>query len=180
MKAQLEWLQSKLELEANWSTTVLSLSWLSKVKVGTIFMIWYQISLITTKESTKCNNFDRNACITRPQWVKRCYKDCGIMGFKPVDQCTEMNRNAEYHHALQWRHNGHDSVSNHQPHDCLLNRLLRRRTKETSKLRVTGLCAGNSLGTGEFPAQMVSNAENVSIWWRHHGESMQKSYHLDS
>ena len=23
-------------------------------------------------------------------------------------------------------------------------------------------------GTGEFPAQMVSNAENVSIWWRHH------------
>ena len=23
-------------------------------------------------------------------------------------------------------------------------------------------------GTGEFPAQMASNAENVSIWWRHH------------
>ena len=36
------------------------------------------------------------------------------------------------------------------------------------KLRVTGLCAGNSPGTGEFPAQMASNAENVSIWWRHH------------
>ena len=35
-------------------------------------------------------------------------------------------------------------------------------------LRVTGICAGNSPGTGEFPAQMVSNAENVSIWWRHH------------
>ena len=41
--------------------------------------------------------------------------------------------------------------------------------KKTSKLRVTGLCAGNSPGTGEFPAQMASNAENVSIWWRHHG-----------
>ena len=41
--------------------------------------------------------------------------------------------------------------------------------KETSKFRVTGLCAGNSPGTGEFPAQMASNAENVSIWWRHHG-----------
>ena len=38
----------------------------------------------------------------------------------------------------------------------------------TSKLRVTGLCAGNSPGTDEFPAQMASNAENVSIWWRHH------------
>ena len=70
---------------------------------------------------------------------------------------------------LRWRHNGHDSVSNHQPHDCLLNRLFRRRSKKTSKLRVTGLCVWNSPGTGEFPAQMASNAENVSIWWRHHG-----------
>ena len=25
-------------------------------------------------------------------------------------------------------------------------------------------------GTGEFPAQMASNAENVSIWWRHYGK----------
>ena len=40
--------------------------------------------------------------------------------------------------------------------------------KKTSKLRVTGLCAGNSPGTGQFPAQLASNAENVSIWWRHH------------
>ena len=70
--------------------------------------------------------------------------------------------------SLQWRHNGHDSVSNHQPYDCLLNRLFRRKSKKTSKLRVTGLCAGNSPWTGEFPAQMASNAENVSIWWRHH------------
>ena len=65
---------------------------------------------------------------------------------------------------LECRHNGCDS----QPHDCLLNRLLRRRSKETSKLSVTGLCVGNSPGTGEFPAQMASNAESVSIWWRHH------------
>ena len=69
---------------------------------------------------------------------------------------------------LQWRHNGRDGVSDHQPHDCLLNRLFRRRSKKTSKLRITGLCAGNSPVTGEFPAQMVSNAENVSIWWCHH------------
>ena len=62
---------------------------------------------------------------------------------------------------LQWRHNERDGVSNHQPHDCL--------QKKTSKLRVTGLCAGNSPVTGEFPAQRASYAENVSIWWRHHG-----------
>ena len=46
--------------------------------------------------------------------------------------------------------------------------LFRHRPKETSKLRATGLCEGNSPVTGEFPAQRASNAENVSIWWRHH------------
>ena len=74
--------------------------------------------------------------------------------------------------TLQWRHNGHDSFSNHQPHDCLLNRLFRRRSKKTSKLRVTGLYAGNSPGSGEFPAQRASNAENVSIWWRYHDQAI--------
>ena len=78
--------------------------------------------------------------------------------------------------TLQWRHNGHDSVSNHQPHDCLLNRLFRRRPKKTSKLRVTGLCVGNSPGTGEFPAQMASNAENIAIGWRHHVPQKPSNY----
>ena len=55
--------------------------------------------------------------------------------------------------SLQWRHNEHARVSNHQPHDCLLNRLFRHRWKKTSKLRVTGLCAGNSPVTSEFPAK---------------------------
>ena len=61
--------------------------------------------------------------------------------------------------SLRWRNNDRDGVSNHQPRDCLLNHLFRRRSKKTSKLRVTGLCAGNSPGTGEFPAQMASYAE---------------------
>ena len=70
--------------------------------------------------------------------------------------------------TLQWGHNGRDSISNHQPSDCLLNRLFRRRSKKTSKLRVTGLCVGNSSVTGEFSAQMANKAESASIWWRHH------------
>ena len=41
--------------------------------------------------------------------------------------------------------------------------------KHQPKLRVTGLCEGNSPVTGEFPSQRASNAENVSIWWRLHG-----------
>ena len=44
-------------------------------------------------------------------------------------------------------------------------------SKKTSKLRVTGLWEGNSPVTGEFPAQRASNAENVSILWRHHDRS---------
>ena len=44
----------------------------------------------------------------------------------------------------------------------------RHRSKKTSKLRVTGLCEGNSLVTGEFPVQRTNNVENASIWWRHH------------
>ena len=70
---------------------------------------------------------------------------------------------SEMQMSLLWRHNGCDGVSNHQPHDCLLSWLFGRRSKKTSKLRVTGLCAGNSPVTGEFPTQMASNAENVSI-----------------
>ena len=68
---------------------------------------------------------------------------------------------------LQWRHNERNGVLNHQPHHCLLNRLFRNRSKKTSKLPVTDLCVGNSPLTGEFPAQMASNMENVSIWWPH-------------
>ena len=51
--------------------------------------------------------------------------------------------------------------------DCLLNRLVRRRSKTTSKLHVTGLCEGNSQVAGEFPVQRASIAENASIWWHH-------------
>ena len=62
---------------------------------------------------------------------------------------------------LQWHHNGRDSVSNHATVYSDADQI-----KHQSS--VTGLCAGNSLGTGELFAQMASNAENVSIWWRHY------------
>ena len=46
----------------------------------------------------------------------------------------------------------------------------RQRPNKSPKLRVTGLSEGNSPVTGEFHAQRASNAENVSIWWRHHAK----------
>ena len=68
------------------------------------------------------------------------------MSAKGFLQCLD-----RLHHSLRWRHNERDSVSNHQPHGCLLNGLLRRRSKKTSKLRVTGLCVGNSSGPVNSP-----------------------------
>ena len=70
--------------------------------------------------------------------------------------------------TIHWRHNDHHGVSNHQPYDGLLNRLFRRRSKENIKApRHWPLC-GEFTGTGKFPTQRASYAENVSIWWRHH------------
>ena len=130
-------------------------------------------------------------CVTRPQRVKRqmqIYKGFILTKFSGSELIKaswmttahshiwnnhvliQGSNHDQAHHSisLQWRHNEHDGVSNHQPHGCLVSRLFRRRSKKTSKLRVTGLCEGNSPVTGEFPAQRASNAENVSIWWRHH------------
>ena len=56
--------------------------------------------------------------------------------------CIHYLRNRDHEFTLRWNHNERDGVSNHQPHDCLLNRLFRRRSKKTPKLRVTGLCKG--------------------------------------
>ena len=69
--------------------------------------------------------------------------------------------------SLRWRHNERNGVSNHRRLDCFLNHLIRRWSKKTSKLRVTSLCGRNSSVTDDFPAQMASNAENISIRWCH-------------
>ena len=83
--------------------------------------------------------------------------------------CYWGSRSRSRTYGIIMYHNGLDGVSNHQPHKCLLNRLFRHKSKETSRPRVTDLCAGISPVTGEYSAQMASNTVNVSIWWRHHG-----------
>ena len=77
----------------------------------------------------------------------------------PFDDVIKLRRHFRFvaslliylRYPLQWRYNDHDGVSNHQPRGCLLNRLFRRRSKKTSKLRVTGLCVGNSPGPVNSP-----------------------------
>ena len=79
-----------------------------------------------------------------------------------------ISKQAPISNSLQLHHNEHHGSLNNQRLDCLLSRCFRRRSKKTSKLRVTGLCAGNSQVTSEFLPQKATNTENVSIWWRHH------------
>ena len=92
-------------------------------------------------------------------WVKQTHKRCVKQTKHPHNPWLKQTGRC----PSQWRHNGRDDVSNHQPLDYLLNRLFWRSSKKTSKLRVTALCEGNSQMTGEFPAQGASDAENVSI-----------------
>ena len=73
-----------------------------------------------------------------------------------------------WYDPLQWHHNERHGISYRQPHNCLLHCLFRHRSKKMSKLHVTGLCAGNSPVTSEFPTRRASNTENISIWWCHH------------
>ena len=59
-------------------------------------------------------------------------------------------------------YNEPDGVSNYQRLHCLLNCWFRRRSKKTPKLRVTGLCVGNSL-CGEFTGDRWSCWATVLI-----------------
>ena len=102
-------------------------------------------------------------------WALQYYQNHGwhfihYFNFKNAFCLEQTQQHLRLQDTLQWRHNGCDGVSNHQCLDCLL----RCRSTKASKLRITGLCGGDSPMTGEFPSQRTSNAENVSIWWRHH------------
>ena len=93
-------------------------------KIRKLTLQWYHFSVL---QICLCDIF---------RWYSICYP------------CPCLAVNVE---SLQQCHNGRDGVSNHQPHDCLLNGLFKRRSKKTSKLRVTGLCAGIHRGPVNSP-----------------------------
>ena len=69
-----------------------------------------------------------------------------------------------WHSALQWRYNERNGVSNYRRIDCLLNFLFRRRSKKTSKLRVTGLCEGNSPHKGPIRRKLFSFDDAIMVY----------------
>ena len=78
--------------------------------------------------------------------------------------CVSNLRGIWFHRISKWQRFG---ASNHWRLEYLFNRLFRCRSKETPC--VTCLCVANPTVTGGFPTQRASDAENVSIWWRHTG-----------
>ena len=70
--------------------------------------------------------------------------------------------------SLQWRHNGRDGVSDHQPHHCLLNRLFMRRSKKTSSSASLAFVRGINRRPVNSPQKWPVTQKKVSIWWHHH------------
>ena len=94
------------------------------------------------------SNLDAGRCLVPSIHIQNSGSITLWLCFFPSHRMVNMKtgayhtQNTKMSTSLLWRHNGRDSVSNHQPHDCLLKRLFRRRSKKTSKLRVTGLVRG--------------------------------------
>ena len=112
---------------------------------------WKKTKKTTTKISRMYSIYLQYRCafIGRPTWQRGFF--ASVMVGCLVYWASIQNW------TLQWRHNGRDSVSNHQPHDCLLNCISRSRWQKTSKLCVTGLCVGNSPVTRKmFPFDDVT------------------------
>ena len=78
---------------------------------------------------------------------------------------------------LQWLHNERNSVSNHQPHGCLLNLLFRRSSKKTSKPRVMALSEGVN---SRWPVNSLVTDEFLCDWWipGTNGQLRGKHFHL--
>ena len=109
-------------------------------------------------------NMDMNVCITK---MTPTYSLIANETFKKTPTISNQ-------HCTCWCFHYSDVMmramasQNHRRLDCLLNCLFRCRSKKISKLRVTDLCEGNPRVTGVLPSQRANNAENDSIWWRHH------------
>ena len=126
-----------------------------------VALIWGQLyrkmhKTFITENSFENYKFQIISNHLRSQWVQRKHTPltsvCGEFNWIIPILTRRYFISSFRYCSLQCRHNGRDVVSSHQPYDYLLNRLFRCRSKKTAKLRVTGLCAGNSPVNGEFSA----------------------------
>ena len=95
----------------------------------------------------------------------------------PINSMSKYYFAALEYLTLQWGQNGRNGVSNHQPHHCLLSRLLdadQRKHQSSASLafgRVIHRWPANSPHKGPVTRKM-------SIWWRHHDISLRDLAHI--
>ena len=99
------------------------------------------------------------------KWMKFRCKNCLNISITIRWLHNSVRPSAAY--TLQWLHNGRNSP----PLFTQPEPFIQTQIKENIKAPRHWPMCGNSLVTSEFPAQMASYAENVSIWWRHHDAS---------
>ena len=88
------------------------------------------------------HQFDEGMLLTNRFWSRKCPASNVAFVHNIHTVKTELN-------DIAYKQVG--AMASHQPHDWLINRLFGRRSKKTSKLRVTGLCVGNSTGPVNSP-----------------------------
>ena len=99
-----------------------------------------------------CSTSIANALVLPQSYIKPSI--CNFIFHKFPWTCTKQILYTCSYHPLQRRHNERDGVSNHRRLDCLLNCLfVRRKSKKTSKLRVTVLC--ESTGDQKGPVTKI-------------------------
>ena len=116
-------------------------------------------------EKLSLSRYARTGCATTSIVLNKWFSVDGVRSAN-----DEFSWNYQHQHdvTLQWRHNESSGVSNHRRRHCLLNRFFRRRSKKSSKLRVTGLCEGNPTVTGicpwqMFPSVIMNNGKSIVV-----------------
>ena len=99
------------------------------------------------------------------------YPLCVINSLNISNIAVRSNRPHAYITSLQWRHNEHDGVSNHQPHHCLLSRLFGHRSKKISKLRVRGIHRGPMNSPHKWPVTRKMFPFDDVIMWNIHSRT---------
>ena len=132
------------------------------------------------------NTYMRHPTMPPLVQIMVCRQFDAIPLFKSILAYCWINRweifNAFWIKQLLWRHNEHDSVANHQPRGCIRDRLFSRRSKKTSKLRVTGLCVGNSRTKGQFRGKcfhLMTSSWYYNLRWIKMSYEIRRPFCLD-
>ena len=131
--------------------TLVSISWINKIDLhlwrpdttwnhllmtsSPFSTVYRMVSHLTGLDCLRCQSPGHMTTVCSPGGQTESPQYHNHAQYTSHNQCIQV---IQCNISSLWHHNGHNSVSNHQPHDCLLNHLFRCRSKKTSKLRVIG------------------------------------------